>query len=128
MKYEFMEHDIYDLSDNPDLKTVSKTMDQLSLKIRNGKKARPVENYLVVLLFAGHGILKDGVQHVLLNQYDAKTQFYKLLAVEKKLRGWSEFYHNSYLISIFACCRQNYDPITMTGCIEKKKALDIILD
>ena len=27
IKYEFMEHDIYDLSDNPDLKIVSKTLD-----------------------------------------------------------------------------------------------------
>ena len=90
LKYEFMEHEILDLSNDPDLKTVTKVIGDLSTKIRKGKRARPVENYLIIFLFAGHGILKDGVQHLLYNEYDTKTQFYKLFAAEKKLRAWSE--------------------------------------
>ena len=45
-----------------------------------------------------------------MNEYDSKTQFYKLFAAENKLRGFAELYQNSYQIGIFACCRQRHEP------------------
>ena len=60
-KYEFMEHDIIDCSDNPTAKVVEKHLATLSTMIRKGKQANPVENYLVIFLFAGHGVLRDGM-------------------------------------------------------------------
>ena len=89
--------------------------------LRKGKKAKQPINYLVVILFAGHGILRDGMQSLLFNEYDPKTGFYKLLKVEAKLRVWAEIYPNLYTIGIFACCRQLYDPEIMSGFISKEE-------
>ena len=88
-------------------------MDKLSKRLREGKKARPPENYLVIILFAGHGILKDGMQALLYNEYDQAAGFYKIMKAESKLRVWAEIYPNLYVIGVFACCRQLWDPETM---------------
>ena len=50
------ENDIYRLN-NPTMKELNKTLTDIALRI----KRNPKENFLVVLLFAGHGILKQGV-------------------------------------------------------------------
>ena len=71
------------------------------------------------MLFAGHGILKDGMQVMLYNEYDQATGFYKLLKAEQKIRIWAEIFPNFYGIGIFACCRQLWDPELMTGFISK---------
>ena len=59
--FEILEKDIIDLSDNPDMKQTSKALDGLSKELRESKKTKPPEKFLVVFLFAGHGILRDGV-------------------------------------------------------------------
>ena len=89
-KYEIMYEDIYDLSNDPSPDECDKVLNMISKKIREGKnKSVPVENYLIICLFAGHGVLKDGMQTMLYNQYDKKTGFYKFMNAEKKLRGWA---------------------------------------
>ena len=65
----------------------------------------PMERYLIMFLFAGHGLQKDGQQVMLYNEYDPKTRFYKLFRAELKLRIFAEIYQNSYIVGIFACCR-----------------------
>ena len=50
------ENDIYRLN-NPTMKELNKTLTDIALRIKRNKK----ENFLVILLFAGHGILKQGV-------------------------------------------------------------------
>lgn len=50
------ENDIYRLND-PTMKELTKTLTDIALRIKRNKN----ENYLVILLFAGHGILKQGV-------------------------------------------------------------------
>ena len=94
----------------------------VSKRISDGKKKTPVENYLVIFLFAGHGMLKDGMQVMLYNEYDKKAEFYKLMMAEAKLRGWAEIYPNSYIIGIFACCRQLHKNETMCDCISREEA------
>lgn len=121
-----MEHDIIDCTNNPTAKEVDKHMSALSKEMRKGKTASPVENYLVIFLFAGHGVLRDGMQAMLYNEFDNRCNFYKFLMAEKKLRGWAEIYPNSYIIGIYACCRQLYNPQAMSGCIEKHTALEYI--
>ena len=93
--------------------------DKISSKLNKGKKANPPENYLVIFLFACHGVLYEGNQSIVLNEYDNSTKWYKLFAVEKKLRMWAEIYPNAYIIGIFACCRQLWDSEEMTGLISK---------
>ena len=82
----------------------------------SGQFAKPrAINYVVFLLFAGHGILKDGMQHLVLNEFDEQTGFYKLFNAEDYVRRLSTaFCLNSYFICLFACCRELYDPDTMT--------------
>ena len=80
----------------------------------------PPENYLLFFLFACHGILKDGQQNIVINEYDPEKEFYKLYGAEYKVRYWAENFPNSYIISIFACCRQLWDDIKMSGHIEKE--------
>ena len=59
--FEILEKDIIDLSDNPDMKKTSNALDGLSKELRESKKMKPPEKFLVVFLFAGHGILRDGM-------------------------------------------------------------------
>ena len=85
-----------------------------------GAKAKPPIKYLVFCLFAGHGILKDGEQHLVLNELDKKQGFYKLLNAESYIRRFSEACNtNSYFIGIFACCRELFKPAKMQGQVEK---------
>ena len=69
----------------------------------------------MIFLFAGHGLMQEGQQVLLYNEFDARDKFYRLLRAEAKLRTFAEIYPNSYIISIFACCRQMHDPTWMKG-------------
>ena len=97
--------------------------------LKAGKKKKPLEKYLLIFLFAGHGLMVDGLQNLVYNEFDPNSKFYKLLRAEAKLRAYAEIYPNSYIISIFACCRQNYDPSWMKGqCISKHDYLQMIAE
>ena len=66
----------------------------------------------------------EGQQNLLYNEFDNNQKFYRLLRAEAKLRTFAEIYPNSYIISIFACCRQMYDPSWMKGeCLSKDEYL-----
>ena len=81
-------------------------------EILNGNKDK---NYLVIHLFACHGIHKNGTQYVVLNEYDDDTEFYKLFAAEDKIRNFADTHPNSYQVSIFACCRDLFNAELMKG-------------
>ena len=80
----------------------------------------PPESIVIISVFAGHGILKNGTQTLVLNEFDETTQFYKLLDAEHKMRLLSDMYCNSYIIAIFACCREIFDYESMTDCSDSK--------
>ena len=92
---------------------VGKVMDSLSKGLREAKKKNPPERHLIVFLFAGHGILRDGLQHLVYNEFNKREGFYQLFNAEGKIRYWSEIYPHAYFISLFACCRQIHDPDKM---------------
>ena len=72
--------------------------------------------YLVIALFAGHGILvKEAMQHVVLYEFDHKKGYYKLFHVERIIRAWAENNNNAYVIAINACCRSVYNENEMNG-------------
>ena len=63
---------------------------------------------------------------MLFNEFDESEKFYKRLKAECSLRSIAETYANSYIIAVFACCRQLYDPTWMTGlCLSKEEALNL---
>ena len=74
----------------------------------------------MISVFAGHGILKNGTQTLVLNEYDTDGEFYKLLDAEHKMRLLSDMYSNSYIIAIFACCREIFDFDHMAECLDKR--------
>ena len=69
----------------------------------------PDTNYLILFVFAGHGMNASGQQVLLVNEFDKSSNFYKKLNVEAKIRAMSEASPNSYSLAFFACCREIYD-------------------
>ncbi len=80
-------------------------MMKLEKRIRSGKEKSPVENYSVIFFFAGHGVLYDGMQALLLNEFNERQPFYNMYMAEKEIRRIAEANENSYVIAMFACCR-----------------------
>ena len=61
--------------------------------------------FLVVILFSGHGIVKDNKQVILTNEFDKKRKFYRLLKAEEMVRDLSQKNPNTYIVSLFSCNR-----------------------
>ena len=63
-------------------------------------KARLVKdwqtNFLVLYVFAGHGMLAYGKQVLLLNEYNEETGYYKWWGIEGEVRNVGERFPNSY--------------------------------
>ena len=106
LRYELQEKDILNLYDD-DIsdKQFSDAINSVSKELRAAKKSSPQEKHLLFVFFASHGILRDGTQWIVLNEYDKKKEYYKLFGAELKMRSWAEIYPSTYIISIFACCR-----------------------
>ena len=62
-----------------------------------------------IIFMAGHGMIKDGRQHLLLNEFDKRIEFYNLFPIEAHVRRITDKQNNSYLIVLVACCRENYN-------------------
>ena len=65
----------------------------------------------------------DASQVFVLNEYNKRQEFYKLFTAEKKIRCIATGMKNSYLLSIFACCRELFKLDKHCRCIfaESKK-------
>ena len=109
------EKDVYLLDEDPTLEEAHSVMRTIAKRIKDGKKETPARNFVIICLFAGHGILMDGFQVLLVNEYNSATMYYKMFTAEKIIRHYASKYSNSYWISIFACCRQLYSAKTMKG-------------
>ena len=100
-EYLVKSEDIYEIKNLTKNECKSK-YDELMRRILNDPKT----NYLVVHVFAGHGIeYSDGHQTLLTNEYDEQSKSYKRFPAEKMIRILSDHNKNSYHIGIFACCR-----------------------
>ena len=102
-----------------------KDLDDSFLKIyktlKEAEEERPSEKYLVICLFATHGVIKGGTQQIIVNEYDRRTKFYRLFPAEKNMSNLAMNLSNSYVIGVFACCRQEYDHRIV---LEKNKNFD----
>lgn len=79
-----------------------------------------MEKYIIIFLFAGHGLQKNGMQEMVYNEFDEKKRFYRTFKAEIKLRSFAEIYPNSYVIGIFACCRQPFEYVwNENKCVSK---------
>ena len=83
-------------------------------------------NHLVFHVFAGHGWQRDGLQRLLINEFDVKQKTYKDFPAEECIRKISSDCKNSYNVGIFACCRQGYD--NMNSFMSKKDVQQFYTD
>ena len=58
----------------------------------------------------------------MVNEYDTKTFFYKMVNPEADIRSIASDFPNSYQIALFACCREVLSRDKHTGGIPKKEA------
>ena len=85
-KYGIKDDDqIYDLSDDPSDKELEAMFKNVLQKLIQGNQVSRT-NYLLIFFFAGHGVLFEGSQAILLNEFDKRSGFYKMKKVEAKLR------------------------------------------
>ena len=69
-------------------------------------KGEPEETILTLSCYASHGMIQDGRQVILVNEYASDKGFYKIVGVEENTRMLAMKYSNAYLIVIYACCRE----------------------
>ena len=61
-KMGLKEENIYRLTNATKAQTHDVISSKINLKLRDGRQKKPHTNYLVVFVFAGHGIQRDGTQ------------------------------------------------------------------
>ena len=66
----------------PTNKDVGEAFDTISNKLRSAKKLKQLEKYLLFFLFATHGVLMEGKQHIFLNEFKKDESYYRRVAVE----------------------------------------------
>ena len=64
---------------------------------------------------------------LLCNEYDPKTKFYKMYNAEMLLRDMATKCDNTWIIALFACCRQKYVATDPKLCIsfDRKEAEEV---
>ena len=83
---------MYIINDN----ATSAKMRKVMTNIRKRLLAEPHKNFLIVYVFAGHGMNACGKQVLLLNEYNKKSGFYKMFGAEAEIRDIAEKHSNSY--------------------------------
>ena len=81
----------------------------------------PKKVQLGIFFLAGHGMICDGTQHFLLNEFCKAREFYKLYPIERIARTLTETMRQSYLIVIVACCRENFNFKRHNNCVGADK-------
>ena len=72
---------VYRLKD-PLLKHVKSLNRTIINRVRLGQVGPVKTNYTIFFLFAGHGLLADGGQAIVLNEFDNRKKFYTLFRAE----------------------------------------------
>ena len=93
--------------------------------VNRGREYENPKKYLVICLFAGHGMIQSGTQVLLTNEYDETKQFHKFIMAEQCMRSLACANENVYIIGLFACCRQIYNPAIHCNMVSKAKAEEL---
>ena len=72
---------IYKLNNAP-YGAYKKKFNDFSKKISAARKSKTNQKFLLICLFAMHGLMKDGSQHIVINEFDPRTKFYRLWNAE----------------------------------------------
>jgi hypothetical protein len=63
-----------------------KSVDEVRTKLSQRVKESPEDTFLIVYAIGGHGYIRQGQQHVLLNQFDKNETGYANWGVERDIR------------------------------------------
>ena len=77
--------------------------DYIKEQEKKGKKI------FLISLMAGHGMIHNNDQVLLCNKI-TKNRWYEMVPIEQIIRCIGAEQDNLYAITLFACCRQKYDP------------------
>ena len=102
---------------DPDQSITEKQAQQMVVKMTKIFKQNPKEMHLGLFFIAGHGMIHEGTQRLLLNEFDKQRKFYKFFPIEINIRNMTKFQKNSYLIVVMACCREIYSPKRHGNCV-----------
>ena len=100
-RFGFKSHEHISLID-PDMKKSIEMTKALNLLY----KENPLEMIFTLLCFATHGMIQDGRQIVLVNQFNSEKGFYRSYGAEQNMRDSAKRFPNAYIVGIFACCRE----------------------
>ena len=109
LQYDIESKNVYDITSNPSLKQVKQVFEKIEEKVAKGQVKQPTVNYLIISVFVGRGFIKNGRHQMVVNEFDKKTAFYKLLSAESLLRNLAAKYPNAYTIGIFGGTRQIFE-------------------
>ena len=70
----------------------------------------PEETFLVIYVVAGLGIVYEGKQMVLLNEFDERTKYFKTWAIEHDIHAIAKSYKNTHSIAILRLSRKIFVP------------------
>ena len=102
---------LFKLTGKPQYSDVTKAKKKITERLR----LKPDKKHSIIVVTAGHGMIFNGSQALLLNQFEKSTQFYKMWAVEISVRDIARAFPNSHIIAIFACCREIFNPVKHKG-------------
>ena len=103
------DHNVFELS-NPTAAKTEQTYKTIASIVDQGRAKSPPENHLIVHCFVGQGVEMHGSQHLLFNEFDSQTSFYKTFPAEKKMRVLADTFANLYQIGMFGCSRTEFQP------------------
>ena len=76
------------------------------VKLNKLYKENPLETILTLICYATHGMILDGRQIVLVNEFSKDKGFYKTFGAEENMRKAAQRFSSAYIVGIFACCRE----------------------
>ena len=103
--FQFCEDDELNLDSNPRwIKQINPSVQ----RIKKRMELNPEKYHVLAFIMAGHGMNFKGTQAVVLNEFCKSKGWYKFWAIEDDCRDIAKRYTNSYVLAVFACCRELY--------------------
>ena len=121
-KFKFTEQEnIISLENNPSWEAIKKAIIKLKTRIRTN----PDLGFVIFAILAGHGMVDQGSQVVILNEFSQVRNFYRLWIAEADFRSIANKFSNSYVVCCFACCREVFNPVAHGGCFSSQEAAQL---
>ena len=93
---------MYIMENDPNIEQCDDTINDIKKRLCEN----PDQNFFIIYVLKGRGMMSNGQQVVLLNEYCKTTNFYKIWYVEASIRDIALSFPNAYQLALFACSRE----------------------